>query len=71
MAFVLAQAIRKNPLDARRNGIRPLHLPLEQSEDPQSAFSSAQPPVSVRSMSDFRAWFYSTPASDAKAPSIT
>lgn len=64
---MLAQAICKNPLDARCNGLRLLHLPLEQSEDPQSAFSFAQPPVSVRSMSDFRAWFYSTAASDAKA----
>ncbi len=64
---MLAQAICKNPLDARCNGLRLLHLPLEQSEDPQSAFSFAQPPVSVQSMSDFRAWFYSTAASDSKA----
>lgn len=34
MAFVLAQAVGRNPLDAWPNGLRLLHLPLEQSEDP-------------------------------------
>lgn len=67
MAFVLAQAIWKNPSDARCNGLGPLRLPLEQSEDLQSAFSFAQRPVSVRSMSAGRGWFYGTPASDADA----